>query len=67
MDRDDDELEQQHYYVDLDDLHIHDDGTVHLDNDEHLHHFHLVNDDNDEHDNDLDDYFDDEQRPSDDR
>jgi hypothetical protein len=33
------------YYVDLDDVIIHDDGTVHLDNDEHEHHFHLVDDD----------------------
>ncbi len=46
------------YYVDLDDVIIHDDGTVHLDNDEHEHHFHLVNDDNDgcrDDDLDLDD------------
>ena len=45
------------YYVDLDDVIIHDDGTVHLDNDEHEHHFHLVNldDDNDScRDDDLD-------------
>jgi hypothetical protein len=51
------------YYVDLDDVFIHDDGTVHLDNDEHEHHFHLVNldDDNDscrDDDLDLDDLVD---------
>ena len=51
------------YYVDLDDVFIHDDGTVHLDNDEHEHHFHLVNldDDNDscrDDDIDLDDLVD---------
>jgi hypothetical protein len=51
------------YYVDLDDVYIHDDGTVHLDNDEHEHHFHLVNldDDNDscrDDDLDLDDLVD---------
>jgi hypothetical protein len=42
------------YYVDLDDVIILDDGTVHLDNDEHQHHFHLVDDDDDESDDDLD-------------
>jgi hypothetical protein len=51
------------YYVDLDDVFVHDDGTVHLDNDEHEHHFHLVNldDDNDscrDDDLDLDDLVD---------
>lgn len=48
------------YYVDLDDVYIHDDGTVHLDNDEHEHHFHLVDDDDGSDDdldlNDLNDY-----------
>ena len=44
------------YYVDLDDVYIHDDGTVHLDNDEHEHHFHLVDDDDNDscRDDDLD-------------
>ena len=44
------------YYVDVDDVIIHDDGTVHLDNDEHEHHFHLVNDDDNDgcRDDDLD-------------
>jgi hypothetical protein len=61
MARDDDD--DGGYYVDLDDVFIHDDGTVHLDNDEHEHHFHLVNldDDNDscrDDDLDLDDLVD---------
>ena len=46
------------YYVDLDDVRIHDDGTVHLDNDEHEHHFHLVNVDDPDDDLDLDDLVD---------
>ena len=50
------------YCVDLDDVYIHDDGTVHLDNDEHEHHFHLVNDDDNDScrddDIDLDDLVD---------
>ena len=43
--------DDDNYFVDLDDIHIHNDGTVHLDNDEHLHHFHVVDDN-------LDDYLD---------
>ena len=50
------------YYVDLDDVIIQDDGTVHLDNDEHEHHFHLVDDDDNascrDDDIDLDDLVD---------
>jgi len=56
MERDDDN-DGCRYYVDLDDVRIHDDGTVHLDNDEHEHHFHLVDDDPDD-DLDLDDLLD---------
>ena len=44
------------YYVDLDDVYIHDDGTVHLDNDEHEHHFHLV-DNYAEHDDNVAAFF----------
>jgi hypothetical protein len=43
------------YYVDLDDVYIHNDGTVSLDNDEHEHHFHLVNLDNDLNNDDVND------------
>jgi len=57
MERDDDN-DGCRYYVDLDDVRIHDDGTVHLDNDEHQHHFHLVNVDDPDDDLDLDDLVD---------
>lgn len=55
--------QHEHFYVDLDDIHIHDDGTVHIDNDEHQHHFHLVDDNLDDYLNNLasdDNYLDDD-------